>query len=340
MAGKEAPMTSVHTVTGETDVSRLGRTLMHEHIFSFHSDMGGDYPWNEEEVFVAQAVDKLRRLKSAGFHTVVDLTVIGLGRNVRRVARVSRESGVNVIAATGIYASAVMPTYFRRHREIVGESFLEDFFVREVDEGIGETGIRASVLKCVTDVEGITPDVDYLLRATARCQLRTGVPISTHSNALAETGLLQQELFREEGVDLTKVIIGHSGESTDLDYLQRLLDAGSYLGMDRFGQYEVTGLEDRIDTIARLCDRGYADRIVLSHDTNCGGDVLPEIALTEWRLGHIAEVVLPAMRDRGISDIHIEQMLVDTPREIFARAGERHTQLPAFAEQSIGGSAA
>lgn len=314
-------MTVVHTVTGEVDVRKLGRTLMHEHIFSFHSDLGGDYPWKEEGVFVDGAIDKLRRLKAVGFDTLVDLTVIGLGRNVTRVAEVSRQSGVNIVAATGIYASAVMPIFFRRQREIQGESFLEDFFVREVAEGIGDTGIHASILKCVTDIEGITPDVEHILRSTARCQLRTGVPISTHTNALAKTGLLQQQLFAEEGVDLTSVIIGHSGESTDLDYLQRLLDAGSYLGMDRFGQYEVTGLDDRVATIAALCERGYADRMVLSHDTNCGGDVYPEIALSEWRLGHIAEVVIPVMRERGISESDIDRMLVGTPREIFAHAG-------------------
>lgn len=104
------------------------------------------------------------------------------------------------------------------------------------------TGIRAGILKCATDEPGVTPDVERVLRAVARAHLRTGVPISTHTHAPTRHGLDQQRIFREEGVNLGRVVIGHCDETTDLAYLEPL------------------------DTLAELCRRGYAGRIVLSHD--------------------------------------------------------------------------
>jgi phosphotriesterase-related protein len=314
---------TVETVNGPVPVDGLGRVLMHEHIFSFHSDLSGDYGWEQEQLYIESAIDKLRRLKAAGFGTVVDLTAIGLGRNVARVARVAASAGVHVVAATGIYASCCMPVYFRRNLVFESPMFMEDHFVREIEEGIGATGVRAAMIKCVTDREGLTPDVEFMLRATARAHLRTGVPISTHTDPFAETGLIQQRVFRQEGVDLSAVIIGHSGDTDDLDYLQRLLDAGSYLGLDRFGDYRVTSLERRVRTVAALCDRGYASRLVLSHDANCGGDVLPGQSLENWYFGHIPQVVLPALHEYGVSDDDLELMLTANPEAIFAASATR-----------------
>src|ERR1700753_4095095 len=194
-----------------------------------------------------------------------------------------------------------MPAYFKRQLDQQGPAFVEDLFVREIREGIGRTGIKAAVLKCVTDREGLTPDVETVLRSAARAQRRTGVPISTHTDAPSESGLIQQRVFRQEGVDLSQVIIGHSGDTTDLTYLERLMDAGSYLGMDRFGPHQVPGLEARVATVAALCRRGWASRMVLSHDTNCGGDVGATEALSTWRYGYISEVVIPALREHGVS---------------------------------------
>ena len=195
-------MPMVSTVTGPVDAAALGATLMHEHVFTFHSDIAGDYPWTDEQSFVDGAVDKLTRLKRAGVSTIVDLTVFGLGRNVARVARIAERAKFNVIVASGLYTYNELPSYFSRQLAIQGQAFLEDLFVREISGGIGETGIRSAVLKCCTDRQGLTADVEAVLRAVARAQRRTGVPISTHTNPAYETGLVQQRVFREEGVSL------------------------------------------------------------------------------------------------------------------------------------------
>src|SRR2546421_2893381 len=315
-------VSTINTVRGPVSVESLGRTLMHEHVFTFHSDKFADYPWREEEQYVAAAIGKLRKLKEAGWETLVDLTVFGLGRNVARGARVAEAADFNIIAATGMYVAAEMPLYFRVHLKYDGPDFLENLYVREIEEGIGETGIRAGVIKAFTDHHGLTPDVEEILKSAARAQLRTGVPISTHTDAFAETGLIQQKVFRREGVDLTDVIIGHCGDTSDLAYLQRLMDAGSYIGMDRFGIESFQPFENRVQTVAALCRKGYASQMLLSHDANCGADLFEEQSLREWKWGFIHEKVVPRLRELGVPDADIDQMTIGNPAKIFARSAE------------------
>jgi phosphotriesterase-related protein len=319
-------MQMVETATGPVETEKLGRTLMHEHVFTFHSDRQGDYPWRNEPRFVDGAIEKLMKLKEVGFDSLVDLTVFGLGRNVARVAEVAQAAGFNVMVATGIYTYCDLPIYFRFQDQESGRRFIEDLFVREIEEGIGDTGIRAAILKCVTDVPGLTPDVDHLLRSVARAHLRTGVPISTHTDPFTETGLIQQRVFRQEGVDLSEVIIGHCGDTTDLAYLERLMQAGSYIGMDRFGNYLRCSFENRVETVAALCRRGYASQMVLSHDANCGGDIHEDEALATWRFGAIPTEILPALRARGVTEEQIDLMTTGNPKAIFERAAARRGQ--------------
>lgn len=318
-------MANVQTVTGDIDCGRLGRVLMHEHVFVMNHEYQVNYPetWDDDER-TDDAVKKLIALKSAGIDTIVDLTVLGLGRDIRRVRVVAERSPVTIIAATGFYTFADLPTYLRVRgpgRLFGGEEPLVEMFVKDITEGIAGTGVRAGILKCVTDAPGVTPDIERILRSVARAHLMTGVPISTHTDALAERGLDQQRIFAEEGVDLGAVVIGHSGDTDDLDYLQRLIDAGSYLGMDRFGLDGIMTFEKRVATVAALVQRGYASRMVLSHDTSCHTQNVPDEYRAKnwpnWQFHHIVDDVVPALLDAGVTSRDIETMLVDNPREIF-----------------------
>src|SRR5699024_7539495 len=138
------------------------------------------------------------------------------------------------------------------------------------------------------------------------------------------SGLVAQRVLAEEGADLTKVVIGHSGDSTDLDYLMRLADAGSLLGMDRFGLDVLLPYEDRVNTVAELAKRGYAEKMVLAHDASCYIDWFSadakEAAVPNWNFTHISDDVLPALRERGVSEEQIRTMLVDNPRRYFEAA--------------------
>jgi phosphotriesterase-related protein len=200
-----------------------------------------------------------------------------------------------------------------------GPEPMVEVFLREIREGIGQTGVRAGILKCASDRPGITAGVERVLRAVAQAHRATGVPITTHTPTPPEPwGLEQQRIFREEGVDLSRVVIGHSGGTVNTDYHLQLIDNGSYLGFDHFGLPGIT-LEERVDAVARLCARGYAERIVLSHDAMCFVDWFPRAMSDtpgDWRWTYISDEVLPVMRARGISDAAIDTMLVDNPRRI------------------------
>jgi phosphotriesterase-related protein len=291
---------------------------MHEHIFVLSEGVPANFPYVwDAEAYKKRAVDALRRLKERGVSTLVDMTVLGAGRNVPLVQQVARESGLQVIVATGLYTYDALPHYF----ETRGIDHMVDLFVRDITEGVQGTGARAAVLKCATDHASVTPGVDKVLRAVAKAHRRTGVPISTHTEARSQQGLAQQDVFESEGVDLSRVVIGHSGDTDDIDYLTKLLQRGSYIGMDRFGLDIFLPTDKRVAVVARLCEMGFADRMVLSHDAAVYMDwFTPEIlkALgSNWNYFHILDHVLPALRQAGVSEEHIRLMTVENPRRIF-----------------------
>jgi phosphotriesterase-related protein len=316
-------MSQVNTVRGPVEGERLGRTLMHEHIFVLSPEIEkASEEWDESEQR-SRAVTKLRDLKAHGIETLVDLTVIGLGRYIPRIASIAElVPEINVVVATGVYTYNDVPMYFHFRGPgtiLGGPEPMVDLFVRELTQGIGDTGVRAAILKCASDRPGITPGVERVLRAVARAHRATGAPITTHTPTPPEPwGLEQQRIFSEEGVDLGRVVIGHSGGTVNTDYHLALIDKGSFLGFDHFGIPGIT-LEERVDAVARLCERGYAERIVLSHDAMCFVDWFPRAVMDashDWHWTYISDTVLPAMRDRGISDADIHTMLVDNPRAI------------------------
>jgi phosphotriesterase-related protein len=318
----------VSTVRGPVEADRLGTTLMHEHVFVLNAEVQQNRTdWDEDER-VADAVDKLNEAAALGVETIVDVTVLGLGRYIPRVQRIAAATSLQIVVATGVYTYGDVPFWFYERRPARGRPETDpmvDFFVRDITVGIADTGVRAGILKCATAERGLTPDVERILRATARAHRATGVPITTHSVAARRNGLEQQRVFAEEGVDLAHVIIGHSGDTEDLDYLRRLMDAGSTIGMDRFGIDTLLPLEQRVATVATLCREGYADRMVLSHDAACWldwfdpdrGEPLRK-ALPNWHYRHIHEAVLPALEQLDVGTDVIRTMLVDNPRRLLS----------------------
>ena len=320
-------MASVNAVRGPIDATQLGVTLMHEHVFILSTEIMQNFPepWGDEEKRVTDAITRLTQLKARGVDSIVDLTVIGLGRYIPRIQRVAAETQINIVAATGVYTYNDVPMYFHFQgpgTELGGPEMMVDMFVKDIEEGIADTGVKAAILKCATDRPGVTPGVERVLRSVAQAHLRTGVPISTHTHAATERGLEQQRIFQEEGVDLTRVVIGHSGDTTDIAYLEKLIANGSYIGMDRFGIDVLLPFEDRVNTVAKMCELGHADKMVLSQDAACFNDWLPEAALPtvlpNWHYMHIHNDVIPALKQRGVTDRQIETMLVDNPRKILA----------------------
>jgi phosphotriesterase-related protein len=313
----------VETVRGPVDAASLGLTLMHEHVFVLNEEIRQNYPadWDEEQQ-VADAAAKLTALYERGCRTIADPTVIGLGRDISRVRRVADRTPLNIIAATGIYTYNEVPLYFRFRLPRPGRADpMTEMFVTDLTSGIAGTGIKAAFLKCAIDDQGLTTGVERVLRAVAAAHLQTGAPVTVHTHPESRTGLDVLRVLREEGADLSRVVLGHSGDSTDLDYLSELADAGCLLGMDRFGLNLIHPLEERAATVAAMCARGYAGSMVLSHDAACHIDWFPPGSVPrfapDWHFGHLFDAVLPALRALGVSDGDIDTMLVTNPRQYF-----------------------
>jgi len=319
----------VETVRGPIETSQLGVTLMHKHIFVLSPEVQQNYPgaWNEDER-VADALAQLDALKVRGVDTLVDVTVLGLGRNIPRIQRIAAQTTLQIVVATGLYIYNDLPLYFHLRgpgTPFGGPEVMVDMFVRDITEGIAGTGVKAAILKCTTEADGLTPGTERLLRAVAQAHRSTGAPITTHTHAPTYRGRDQQRLFRDEGVDLTRVVIGHAGDSTDLAYLREIMDNGSIVGMDRFGVGFPLPLGDRVHTVAQLCAAGYADRMILSHDYSCYLDLFDDDVraahFPSWSYTHIFDDVLPALKQRGVTEDQVHQMLVTNPRRIFEHQG-------------------
>ncbi|WP_312888039.1 phosphotriesterase family protein [Nonomuraea rhodomycinica] len=309
-------------------VADLGATLMHEHVFGLSPEILWNWPdipegW-DPEMRAREAAAKLDAAKAEGIDTIVDLTVVGLGRYLPAVQRVAELTDVHIVAATGLYTYDALPPYFGNRGPgtlFGGPDRLAEFFVRDITEGIGRTGVKAAILKCATDRPGMTRNCERVFRAVAEAHLETGVPITTHSHSASRGGLEQQRLLASLGVDLGRVVIGHAGDSTDVAYLEELVANGSYLGMDRFGIGTISPFEDRVAVVTAMCERGHAGRMVLGHDSYCFNDRFDADVVRErhpdYHLLHVSRDVLPELRKRGVTEEQIRQMLVDNPRRIF-----------------------
>lgn len=323
-------MPHVETARGPVDTSALGPTLMHEHVFVLTADVQQNYPaeWGAEDDRVADAVAKLRSLHALGIRTIVDPTVVGLGRYVPRIARIAQQVDINIVVATGLYTYADVPFFFQ-HRgpaldAVLGQSVpdpMVDMFVGDIRDGIAGTDVKAGLLKCAIDHQGMTPGVERVMRAVAAAHAETGTPITVHTHPESRQGLeVKRVLCDEAGVDPRRVVLGHSGDTTDADHLTELAEAGFILGMDRFGINLATTFEARADIVVEMCRRGFAASMVLSQDAACyldwiDPDVMP--FLPQWHYEHISREVVPYLLEHGVTQEQVDTMLVEVPRRYF-----------------------
>jgi phosphotriesterase-related protein len=320
-------MATVQTVTGGVAADALGTTLMHEHL------MVGWPGWEAEGLadraarreHVRRCVDQMQELKAHGLSTLVDPCPIDLGRDVELMAEVAQASGVHVVCATGLYKEDEgAPAYFkfRTHwGDALGE--MTDVFVRELTDGVGETGIRAGVIKVATGAGRITPYEETVLRAAARAHKTTGAPITTHTDQ-GTMGPEQLDVLLGEGVMPHAVVIGHSCGASDVHYHLQMLDRGATLGFDRFGLEIIHPDRERLAVLLGLLGLGFERQLVLSHDTvwcwRGRAPKLPADLLPSWKPTYVFETIVPTLRRAGVADEKIRTMLIENPRRYFAGA--------------------
>jgi phosphotriesterase-related protein len=315
-------MKTINTVTGTVTTDKLGTTLMHEHLLVGWAgwELDCKAPRFDRKTALKRAVERLRELKDLGLSTFLDPCPNDIGRDVVFMAEVADASGVNIICTTGLYKEDLGNTVYMKQRSV---EEIADIYTAELTEGIGETGIKAALIKCATGKDRITQYEEKCLRAAARASKRTGAPITTHTDD-GTMGREQLDIFESEGVDLHKVIIGHSCGSADLRYHTDMLDRGCYLGFDRFGLEFLQPDRLRLASLIGLLGIGFEQQIVLSHDSVAcvlgrGLGLPPEImeSIRNWEPTHIFKHILPALRNAGVPEKKISTMMVDNPRRFF-----------------------
>jgi phosphotriesterase-related protein len=306
-------MPQVETVLGPIDASQLGVILSHEHVLVGMGEDNHHYPWRFDWPKTREvSVRELSEAKAGGVDTIIDLTTPDLGRDIDFVRDVAQASGMNVVVATGIWRDVPRSFWARDLDEIA------DIFVREIEVGIGNTQVKAGAIKVANDMDGVTPEGERILRGAARALKRTGCPISTHHWAPEQVGRRQVEIFKEEGAPMDRICIGHSADTTDVPYLESLLNEGVYLSMDRYpGGNGRPEWRERNDTVKALVERGWAHRLMLGHDY-APAPVLagqqPPVATQPTRYLFVSTVAAPAMQAAGVSEKDINTMLRDVPR--------------------------
>ena len=324
-------MATVETVKGPIEASELGTTLVHEHLLARDEAVVAQWPHvttlaadpqptavEQSEIFDVAASCATGAMER-GVKTICDPSCMFLGRDVEFMRRVSDQTGLQVVPCTGIYTYDHLPPFFiSRSPEQIAE-----LLVGDLTEGIQGTEIKAAFLKCAADEPGINENVEKVHRAVAKASIATGAPIMAHSRPASETGPGQIEIFEDEGVDLSRVQIAHTGDSADLDYIERLLDKGVWIGLDRFGLELFLPFEQRIETALALLERGYAERMFLSADYCATLDWYPvEVAQAlydaemekDWSMNIVHDKAIPALLEGGMTDAQLETMLVDNPR--------------------------
>lgn len=328
--GRGAVRGRVQTVLGPIETARLGFVLSHEHIAIGAPGLWQTWPelFGGRTAFVRATVETLKRAKDAGVDTIIDVTTLDLGRDVRLLEEVSRKSGVHLIASTGHWLDPSRAFNARTVEE------LATFFVREIQSGIDGTGIKPGIIKVANANARIEGFGDRVLRAAARASKATGVPITTHAPPEDRTGERQAAIFESEGLAPGRVCLGHSDNSAE-DYRMGLARRGYYLGMDNLPRGNPTpegmpmaqpkGLSfaERMAAIKGLVDAGFGDRVMLGSDHSLAMAFLPtdveqrRIATSGEGILFVPRRAVPALKAIGVSDAAIRAMTVEAYRRFF-----------------------
>ncbi len=314
-------MAQVQTVQGPVEAEELGLTLAHEHVRFRDEAVAEQWPGRyDEQLELDAALLAVNDAKDRGVRTIVDPTAMFGGRDVSFMRRVAEETGVRIVACTGIYSYDYLPHYFE-NRDV---DVMADHFVEDIEIGCQGTDIRAAFLKCAADAAGVTEHVEKVHRACARASVQTGAPIMAHSMPAVGTGPRQVEIFREEGVDMAKVQIAHCGDTEDVAYIQGLIDSGVYVGLDRYGLEMYLPIDKRNATAAELLRRGHAERLMISQDFCATIDWFPpeaaevfegQGAIRNWSMTLVFDEVVPWLREQGVlDDDGFETIFVQNPK--------------------------
>jgi len=305
----------VMTVAGPIPPDRVGFALPHEHTKVSLWHIPGRFDYWELAADELTIIEELRDFRRRGGRTLVDLTLPGIGRDPERLRRLASASAVFIVMGCGWYRAPYYPPEARIDRRSVDD--LADELVAEFEHGVGESHVRPGIIGEIgTDKPWVSPIEERVHRAAARAALRTGMAITTHG-VQSTVGRDQLAIFLDEGVDPSRVVIGHADSWPDLDHYLAILDRGANLQFDFLGQRFDPLDEAReprvVELLVELLDRGYGSQILLSQDV-CHDRQLKVNG--GFGYTYLQQHFLPALRTAAVGEGELDRITIDNPRRI------------------------
>jgi len=312
LLGAGMPQT-IRTVLGDRDAGELGTVLHHEHLVfgpENGSDWSGDF--DRKQVIEDAVADLIDCHQRHDLSVLVDLTAIGVSRDISLIHEISERSRVAIVVATGFWEGTSYPKW----AVTATADELADRFKDELLKGIDGTAYRAGVIKVATATGAITATEATGLRGAARAQRETGAPILTHTG-LGSMALEQVAILEQEGVDLERVVIGHLDSTPDRLAVRAVLERGAYVAFDRIGRGRPSQPDDdeKAEALVELIRDGFADRIVLAHDASKWfTHMRSKPDRPPW--SYLFDSFLPRLRQLGVSETELKQITVKNPRRV------------------------
>ena len=303
----------VQTVTGPIPATRLGLTLMHEHVLVdfIGADQVSPQRYDADQAFTA-ALPHLLQAKQHGCAALVECTPAYLGRNVTLLKRLSEASGLHILTNTGYYGAA-KDKHLPRFAFTESAEQLAARWTREFEHGIDGTSIKPAFMKIGVD-EAPLSDVDRkLVRAAAITSRSTGLPIASHTGT-GLAAMAELELLEEARVPASRFIWVHAQTERDPAFHTRAAKAGACVEFDGISE---TSIARHVELVVQMKTQGLLGRVLVSHDAGWyhvgepgGGQFRPfDTLFTKF---------IPALRAAGMTSTEVVQLLVDNPRQALA----------------------
>lgn len=315
-------MKTIKTVNGPIAPEELGFTDIHDHIWK-----SGGMEVREDKDFGIESIEKshqeLISFAKAGGKSLVDMQPIGLGRGIKEMKEIAKDTGVNLVAITGFHRGSLYDKAHFVHKYSMEQ--LTEMVLSEVEKGIemndfcgpftNHSDVLPGLVKAGSSYYKITPLEEKLMKVVANVSIKTGIPINTHTH-VGTMGVEQARLFIQEGVEPGKICIGHLDRNADLIYHQQVLKEGVYVQYDCVARVKYHPLSDTMELIKSLSEQGYADRIMIGGDW--GRASYLRAYGGEPGLEFIPKQLPSLMKQYGISEEVIQRIFIDNPKEYLA----------------------
>lgn len=287
-------MNAINTVLGTINESEVNTCLCHEHICCFSeylAKMAGKKYLDLEEL-ANKSIVELKRLKDTyGMNLFIDCTPVNIGRDIDLLKKVSQESGVHIVCSTGFYYTDE-PVLYNMCEEALAEYIICD-----------AQNNNAGIIKAAVENEKLSTFNEKLLKATAISHKKLGLPVVLHTNAKNKSGFYALDVLLNNGVSPESITVGHLSDTEDADYITQFAKLGCYIGLDRmYNNTTEEYINKKLKIISTLCELGYGDKIILSHDELFfnGFEANPQIKETT-RFDYVFKHILPRL-EKEIAD--------------------------------------